>query len=215
MRASFRHYGAWVLGTIGIGLSAPALAGDHYILLGLEETQAAAQSQAATSGAWVLDTDLYTKLPPNRFAVVQGPFASATIAKEELRFLQSGGLLPGATVKDAGETRLPLRLGNGKVPPAVFTALLGELTVDVEDRPGSASPCEPQEPYQRVDVHIMGLDNKGDGALKAGAGTAQGGIVFQVGQPPDEQQFRTYHAVNGGRVEQSADVFALGAVYRF
>jgi long-subunit fatty acid transport protein len=67
--------------------------------------------------------------------------------------------------------------------------------------------------YQRH--YSMGLDNNGDGALKAGAGTSQGGIVFQVGQPPDAQQFRTYHAVNGGRVEQSADVFTLGAVYRF
>jgi hypothetical protein len=76
--------------------------------------------------------------------------------------------------------------------------------------------------YQRH--YSMGLDNKGDGALKAGAGTAQGGVVFRVGggcEPPtptcpsEEQQFRTYHAVNGGRVEQSADVFTLGAVYRF
>jgi len=193
MRASFRHYGAWVPGAIGIGLwAASALAGDHYILLGLEETQAAAQSQAATSGAWVLDTDLYTKLPPNRFAVVQGPFASATIAKGELRFLQSGGLLPEATVKDAGETRLPLRLGNGKVPPAVFTALLGELTVDVEDRPGSASPCEPQEPYQRVEVHIMGLDNKGgkSAALEVVPQSLKLGGFFVIKRTGEVQRLR-------------------------
>ena len=192
MRASFRRYGAWVLGTIAIGFSAaPALAGDHYILLGIEETQAAAQSQAATSGAWVLDIDLYSKLPPNRFAVVQGPFASATIAKEELRFLQSGGLLPEATVKDAGETRLPLRLGNGKVPPAVFTALLGELTVDVEDRPGSASPCEPQEPYQRVEVRVMGLDKGGESAaLQAVSQPLKLGGFFVIKRTGEVQRLR-------------------------
>jgi hypothetical protein len=68
--------------------------------------------------------------------------------------------------------------------------------------------------YQRH--YSMGLDNKGSGALKAGAGTQQGTTEeFRVGAPNDDQQFRTYQAVNGGRVTQSANVFAVGAVYRF
>jgi len=66
--------------------------------------------------------------------------------------------------------------------------------------------------YQRH--YSLGLDNGGNGAFKAGAGTSRSEI-FQVGAPNDEQQFRSYHAVNGGRVEQSANVFVLGAVYRF
>jgi long-chain fatty acid transport protein len=66
--------------------------------------------------------------------------------------------------------------------------------------------------YQRH--YSLGLDNKGEGAFKAGAGTWQGG-EFRIGNEPAEQQFRTFHAVNGGRVEQSANVFTAGAVYRF
>src|SRR4029078_8587026 len=101
----------------------PPRAGDQFIILGIEETQAAAQSAAATSGAWVLDTDLYPKLPPNRFAVFQGPFTSAFAARAELAILKGAGV-EGASVRDAGESRLPLALGDGKGPPAVFTALL-------------------------------------------------------------------------------------------
>src|SRR5262245_54468429 len=158
----FRHLG----GAVALLATAPALAatGDLFIVLGMEETQSAAQAAAATSGAWVLDTDLYPKLPPNRFAIVQGPFTTGFAARAELAVLKSAGV-EGATVREAGECRLPIGLGNGKVPPSVFTALLGELTVEVEDRPGSTSPCEPQEPYQRVEVRMTGLSPaKGDKA---------------------------------------------------
>jgi long-subunit fatty acid transport protein len=60
-----------------------------------------------------------------------------------------------------------------------------------------------------------GLDNKGNGKIRAGAGTRQEGIPFKLGNEPDEEQFRTNQAINGGRVTQSANVFAAGAVYRF
>jgi long-subunit fatty acid transport protein len=67
--------------------------------------------------------------------------------------------------------------------------------------------------YQR---HFSnGLDNGGNGSLRAGAGTRQEGEGFRIGNEPDEEQFRTNQKINGGRVEQSANVFALGAVYRF
>jgi len=62
---------------------------------------------------------------------------------------------------------------------------------------------------QSVDVeagyqHIWnaGLDNGGDGKLKAIASTGS----------PDH---RSYHAVNGGKISQHANVIALGAVTRF
>jgi long-subunit fatty acid transport protein len=62
---------------------------------------------------------------------------------------------------------------------------------------------------QSVDVeagyqHIWyaGLDNGGDGKLKAIASTGS----------PDN---RSYHAVNGGKISQHANVIALGAVTRF
>jgi hypothetical protein len=161
-----------VLGVVMLGVSASgAVAGDWFIVTGLEKSQADAQEAAATSGAWVLDTDLYPKLPAGQFAVVHGPYGSVAEAKAELSFLQSEGELGDAHVREGGECRLPLHLGGGTVPRAVFTALLGELTVAVQDRPGSTSPCEPQEPYQRVDVGIMNLGptkTEGDAAtLKA------------------------------------------------
>jgi hypothetical protein len=68
--------------------------------------------------------------------------------------------------------------------------------------------------YQRH--YSQGLDNRGNGALKANAGTHTGPTEeFRIGAEPAEQQFRTYNTVNGGRVAQSANVFAAGAVYRF
>lgn len=48
-----------------------------------------------------------------------------------------------------------------------------------------------------------GLDNAGDGALKAIAGS---------GNSPEN---RSYHAVNGGKISQHADVFSIGGVARF
>ena len=47
-----------------------------------------------------------------------------------------------------------------------------------------------------------GLDNGGDGKLRAIAGSGS-------------QDNRSYHAVNGGSITQDADVFSLGAVARF
>ncbi len=63
---------------------------------------------------------------------------------------------------------------------------------------------------QRVDLefgyqHIWnaGLDNGGNGKLRAIAGS------------PPESGFRSYHAVNGGKITQHANVLSLGAVARF
>jgi hypothetical protein len=57
--------------------------------------------------------------------------------------------------------------------------------------------------YQRI--YNLGLDNHGDGQRRAVAGSSSApGFGF-----------RSYHAVNGGSVSQSANVFAFGAVARF
>jgi long-subunit fatty acid transport protein len=65
---------------------------------------------------------------------------------------------------------------------------------------------------QSVDLELgyqhaynTGLDNDGDGRRRAIAGASS--------EPTFD--FRSYHAVNGGSVTQSANVFALGAVTRF
>ncbi len=71
--------------------------------------------------------------------------------------------------------------------------------------------------YQRHLSHVM--DNKGNGAFKPGAGTWQGAPEFSLSNPPpgqsNYQQFRTFHAVNGGKLVQSAHVFTAGGVFRF
>jgi hypothetical protein len=74
----------------------------------------------------------------------------------------------------------------------VFTALLGELTVDVEDRPGSTSPCEPQEPYQRVEVGVVGLGlAKGEeGALEAVPQPLPLGGFFVIKRTGEVQRLR-------------------------
>ncbi|MBM4361913.1 MAG: hypothetical protein FJ104_04480 [Deltaproteobacteria bacterium] len=72
------------------------------------------------------------------------------------------------------------------------------------------------------------MDNQGEGSLPGNAGVlepcaGQGCPApgtgteppFQVGKAPVDQQFRTFQAVNGGRVTQSAHVVTLGAVLRF
>jgi long-chain fatty acid transport protein len=71
--------------------------------------------------------------------------------------------------------------------------------------------------YQR---HLsLGLDNHGDGGLRAPAGTAD--PPFNLAQEPpgvsaeDRTQFRTRHAVNGGSVNFDAHVFTLGGTVRF
>jgi long-chain fatty acid transport protein len=57
--------------------------------------------------------------------------------------------------------------------------------------------------YQHV--YNAGLDNGGNGRRRAIAGSSSASAF----------DFRSYHAVNGGSVTQSANVFALGAVTRF
>jgi long-chain fatty acid transport protein len=71
--------------------------------------------------------------------------------------------------------------------------------------------------YQR---HLsQGLDNRGDGGLRAPAGAANPPFDLN-NEPPgvsaeDRTQFRTQHAVNGGSVKFEAHVFTLGATVRF
>ncbi|HEY6559719.1 MAG TPA: hypothetical protein VI072_20695, partial [Polyangiaceae bacterium] len=58
------------------------------------------------------------------------------------------------------------------------------------------------------------MDNGGRGALRANAGQSTG-EPFSLNKEPREQQFRTAHFINGGRLSQSAHVFTMGAVWRF
>jgi hypothetical protein len=73
--------------------------------------------------------------------------------------------------------------------------------------------------YQR---HMSaGLDNGGNGRLRAPAGSRGAPPPFDLNREPsgvsaaDRTEFRTTHAVNGGNVSFDAHVFALGGVVRF
>jgi hypothetical protein len=72
--------------------------------------------------------------------------------------------------------------------------------------------------YQRH--YSMGMDNKGQGAIRGNTGTLQGADgPFSLTKPPpgttNEEQFRTRHFINGGKVTQSANVFTIGGAFRF
>jgi len=145
---------------------APACAGDVFVITATFPSQGAAQTEAAVRGGWVLDTDVYPNLIANAFAVVRGPFQDVKAAGNQLKFLRSGGGYPGAYVKDAGTPRLPANVGSPGLRPQLLAALLGELSVEVSDQPGGGNPCEPQEPYQEVQVSYVdvtrAIDDKSD-----------------------------------------------------
>jgi hypothetical protein len=138
-----------------------AHAEDFFVITATFHSQTEAQNAAATTGGWVLDTDLYSGLTPNLFAVVRGPFNSESAAKAERDFLT----LPefkGAYVKAGGASRLPRDPAGSARDAAVRAALLGEISVELEDHPGGENPCEPQEPYQEVKLSYMTVTRQYD-----------------------------------------------------
>jgi len=143
---------------------APICAGDFYVITATFPSQGAAQTEAALHGGWVLDTDFYANLTPNTFSVVRGPFSGEVDARKELKFLLSGSGYRGAYVKDAGKPRLGGNLGSTALRPQLLAALLGELSVEVTDRPGGENPCEPQEPYQDVQISFVDVARTIDGS---------------------------------------------------
>jgi hypothetical protein len=140
-----------------LSLASSARAADFFVITDTFKSQQDAQTRAASVGGWVLDTDAYSGLGPGLFAVVRGPYASRQVGEQRLKELKAIKTYKAAYLKDAGTLRLPPALAKA-VPPKVLTALLGELSIVVTDRPGSGNPCEPQEPYQDVSVSVVTLD---------------------------------------------------------
>jgi hypothetical protein len=139
---------------------------DHFVITATEDSKDVAQKKAAEKGGWVLDTNLYVALTPNKYSVVRGPFAKPGDAQRLLKFLQSGKGYPGAYVKDAGEIRINALFG-GKSTPPIAAALLGELHVTLTEQPGGGNPCEPQDPYVDVQLSFMSLERNADGTGQA------------------------------------------------
>jgi len=138
-----------------------AQATDFFVVTDTFTVQEDAQSRAASVGGWVLDTDAYSGMSPNRFAVVRGPYTTRRVAEQELKELKAIKTYKAAYVKDAGKLRLGPVVAKS-VSPKVLAALLGELSVVVTDRPGGGNPCEPQEPYQEVSVSVVTVDRTYD-----------------------------------------------------
>jgi len=135
-----------------------AAAGDFYVISATYKTQQEAQVDAAANGSWVLNTNFYSKLTPDLYAVVRGPFKSASEAKAELASLQRLQEWAHGYTKDAGDINIEIKIGNKKLSPQLLAALLGELRIDVSDNEGASSPCEPQEPYLSVSLSYMTLE---------------------------------------------------------
>jgi hypothetical protein len=157
-----RMLGGVVVAALMLGPSI-VLAENFFVITATSDSQARAQKWAAENGGWVLDTDAYSALTPNQFAVVRGPFKTAKLAESRLATLKSGAAYKGAYVKHAGAPRLPTNLGNA-VPAVALAVLLGEISVAIEDHTGGSNPCEPQEPYQSVSLSYAGLSRRYDPA---------------------------------------------------
>jgi hypothetical protein len=140
-----------------LSVAGTAQASDYFVITDTFKSQQDAQARAASVGGWVLDTDAYSGLGPDLFAVVRGPYVNRAIAERQLKGLNKSKTYRAAYVKEAGTLRLPPTVAKS-VPPKVLAALLGELSIAVTDKPGGSNPCEPQEPYQDVTVSVATLD---------------------------------------------------------
>jgi hypothetical protein len=146
--------------TIALLWPVPARANDFFVITDTFKSQQDSQGRAAAVGGWALDTDAYSGLEPERFAVVRGPYATAEAATKRLEQLKKTKTYSSAYVKDAGTLRLAANL-TGSGSPKVLAALLGELSITLKDMPGGGDPCEPDEPYQEVSVSVVTLDRTG------------------------------------------------------
>ncbi len=136
---SFLIVGA-VLVTSVNAQEAPA-EGPYFVYMGSFSTKVAAQSHAAQFGGWTLRTDLYSGLTPGFYAAVIGPFRDrpdAEAALQDVLLIQ-----PDAIVRSAGRPLFPSSLGDS----GLLAAVLGDLTVIVNNDSTLANPCAPTEPH--------------------------------------------------------------------
>ncbi len=131
--------------------------GDYFVITHTFKKQQEAQKKAAIVGGWVLSTSFYTKLAPNLFAVVRGPFKTKINAQKTLSTQDKGSYL-----KYAGEIDLNKGLSAANISPQILVALLGELNVSVIKQKITYHPCEPQEPYFDIGVNFYGVTEETD-----------------------------------------------------
>ena len=115
-----------------LSVASRARAADFFVVTDTFKSQQDAQDRAALVGGWVLDTDAYSGLAPNLFAVVRGPYSNRRVADQEIKAIKAIKAYKAAYVKEAGTVRIAPALANS-VSPNVLAALLGELSVVVTE----------------------------------------------------------------------------------
>ena len=141
-----------------------ACADDFYVITATHKTQKEAQDAAALKGGWVLNTNFYTQLTPDLYAVVRGPYKTQAQADEKLAWLTDGGRYPGSYVKNPGKINIEIKLGDRTLSPQMLAALLGELRIDVSEHNGASHPCEPQAPYKQLSLSYVTIERYYDDA---------------------------------------------------
>src|SRR4051794_7962160 len=95
-----------VASLIGLFIAGRAQAADFFVVTDTLKSQRDAQARAALVGGWVLDTDAYTALAPDLFAVVRGPYSTKQVADQRLKELKAIETYRTAYVKEAGTLRV-------------------------------------------------------------------------------------------------------------
>ncbi|EIJ36903.1 hypothetical protein [Thiothrix nivea] len=172
-------------------LSGHVMAGDYYVITNTLSNQKEAQEKAALRGGWVLNTNLYSDLKKDLFAVVHGPFSTYDSAKNQLDEISEIGDYADSYVKDAGNLLITKEMSGKSVDPVIIAMLLGEVRIDIKHEQGSDHPCEPSKPYDDITLNYMSLGiNAADGAPETEEITLDFGQSARISETGELERMR-------------------------
>lgn len=172
-------------------LSGHVMAGDYYVITHTLNNQKEAQETAALRGGWVLNTNLYSDLKKDLFAVVRGPYSTYDSAKSQLDDISEGGDYAGSYVKDAGNLLITKEMIGKAVDPVIIAMLLGEVRIDIKHEDGSDHPCEPSKPYDNISLNYMSVGiNGADGDLETEEITLDFGQSARISETGELERMR-------------------------
>lgn len=146
-----------ILIVIFLLFSFEAFAESYFVVSGSYEQQDEAQREAVLNGGWVLNTNFYSKLKPNFFAVVRGPFKSKRVASKVLLELQKTNRFKNSYIKDAGTVALIEGIDKSGIPLEIVLAILGEIRIDYQKVDRGRNPCEPSGEFIDYSLHYYSL----------------------------------------------------------
>ncbi len=125
---------------------------DFYVFEATYKSQSEALSFAAEEGGWVLNTNFYSDLKPNLYAVVRGPFRTKSEASGKFsEWKLKDYLSPDSYYKNAGEINPSLKFITSKVSPQMLAMILGEMIIEPHEYDGSDSQgCSPFVPHIEI-----------------------------------------------------------------